>query len=432
MLLRLDANTAVDAYSLPQALGCTPADRAWNRLKEAGCRWQALSDLEHALGELLSGQNGGDAGPLLDAFSDGVVAVDLTGRITLANSIMAAICGVENRERLLGLTLEEALGSPETAKPLQGAATMAQLATDVKLASASGPERILRCSRRIRFSGLEPAGFVWTIRDVTQQRLAEAMRDRFLAIATHEFRTPLANIRAYAESLDLGLDLDPESRKQFYNIIQSESLRLSQLVDDLLDISRMQAGSLALDRHETDLGRLVEEATSKVQAQMREKELRFRCEIPPKFPKAIVDKSKLTAALVNLLGNAAKYTPPGGEVTFRVEVAAQTRKFSVSDTGIGISAEELPRVFERFYRSADERVRGITGSGLGLALTQEISRLHGGDVVVESTLNQGAPADQLRECARRQGCRLLSEHAIRLAEDGLTSLDEILRVAHFD
>ena len=216
------------------------------------------------------------------------------------------------------------------------------------------------------------------------------MREKFLSIATHEFRTPLANIRAYAESLDVGHDLDLGLRKQFYNIIQSESSRLSQLVDDLLDISRMQAGSLSLDRRETDLSRLVDDVLTKVNAQMREKELQFRCELPPKFPKAAIDKGKLTAALVNLLGNAAKYTPNGGDVTFRVEVASQQVKFTVTDTGIGISPEELPRVFDRFYRSNDERVRQITGSGLGLALTQEISRLHGGDVAVESTLNQGS------------------------------------------
>ena len=228
---------------------------------------------------------------------------------------------------------------------------------------------------------------------MTQQRLADAMRDQFLTTATHEFRTPLANIRAYAESLHECNDLAPESRKHFYNVIQGESVRLSQLVDDLLDISRMQAGALSLEPAETDLGKLVEEIATKVQGEIRAKSLDFQCELPPKLPpKIIVDKSKVSAALVNLLGNATKYTPEGGKVIFRVELSPNKLQFQVSDTGIGIDPEELPHVFERFYRSNDDRVRELSGSGLGLALTQEVARLHGGEITVESQLNQEAPS----------------------------------------
>jgi len=173
-------------------------------------------------------------------------------------------------------------------------------------------------------------------------------------------------------------------------VIQSESLRLSQLVDDLLDISRMQAGAMALDCRETDLGRLVEEISQKVEGEMQDKNLEYRIELPPKYPKLSLDKGKLTAALVNMLGNAAKYTPDGGRVTFRVDVNSKQVEFAVTDSGIGISEEDLPRVFERFYRCNDDRVREITGSGLGLALTQEVARLHGGDISVESKLNEGS------------------------------------------
>ena len=378
----------LDAFQLATTSGTSPEDKGWNRLVDQGRTWQSLHELETAIARNLSGKSAGNAAALLDAITDGVAAVDGSGALTHVNAVMAAICGKESSQELVGQSLAQALGVDESVSQLFSENSLQSQAAIEWSMAQDGSSRTLRGVRRA-IAGSQ-ANYVWTIRDVTQQRLAESMRERFLSAATHEFRTPLANIRAYAESLDLGHDIDAEERKRFYNVIQAESLRLSQLVDDLLDISRMQAGALALELRETDLGRLVEEASSKVAGQMREKNLQFRCELPPKFPKAAVDKSKLTSALINLLGNAAKYTPDGGCVTFRVEIAPQNIQFSITDTGIGIASEELPRVFERFYRSNDDRVRDITGSGLGLALAQEIARLHGGDVDVESTLDKGS------------------------------------------
>lgn len=370
--------------------GTTPADFGWNHLVEQGRRWCALDQLEQSLATKLTQACSGSTLQLLDALPEGVAAVDRMGTITYANCVLAAICGRTESTELLNQSLAAELGVNEAiAKQLKDATGVQQSIVEWTMATGAR-SRTLRGERRPVVTGDGQTCFVWTIRDVSQQRLAESMREKFLAAATHEFRTPLANIRAYSESLDMSDDFDAESRKRFYNVIQSESVRLSQLVDDLLDISRMQAGALALENRETDLGRLIEEASAKIQGQMMEKNLQFRIELPPKFPKASVDKGKLTAALVNLLGNAAKYTPEGGRVTFRVDVASENVQFSVTDTGIGIAPEELPKVFDRFFRSNDDRVRDISGSGLGLALAQEIARLHGGDIAVESTLNVGS------------------------------------------
>jgi two-component system, OmpR family, phosphate regulon sensor histidine kinase PhoR len=378
-----------DVLTLPTFAGSSHAEFGWNQLVQHGKKWQTLSQLEKCINEKLTSRGTSDSAPLLDAMSDGVAAIDDKGTITFANIVLAAICGKDSSSELVGQSLAQVLGVDESVtRQLQDTASPAAI---VEWSSVGATNiRTFRGSKRPATTGDGQTCCVWTIRDITQLRLAESMREKFLAAATHEFRTPLANIRAYAESLDLGHDIDAEGRKRFYNVIQSESLRLSQLVDDLLDISRMQAGAFALESRETDLGRLVEEASTKVLGQMREKQLQFRSELPPKFPKATVDKSKLTAALINLLGNAVKYTPAGGRVTFRVDVAAEKIQFSITDTGIGIASEELPHVFDRFFRSNDDRVRDVTGSGLGLALAQEIARLHGGDIAVESTLNKGS------------------------------------------
>jgi two-component system phosphate regulon sensor histidine kinase PhoR len=227
------------------------------------------------------------------------------------------------------------------------------------------------------------------IRDVTQQKLADEMRTQFLQTATHELRTPLMNICAYAETLELTDDLDVEQQKQFCNIINSEAMRLSRFVDELLDVNRMEAGAMSLALHETNIERLLQEVIEKVRPMMQQKKITFEANISPKLPKLSLDKDKIAAALVNLLGNAAKYTPNEGNVKFTVDTVGAELEMQVEDTGYGISEEELPKVFDRFFRSDDDRVREISGSGLGLAFTNEVVRLHGGRIDVHSELNRG-------------------------------------------
>jgi two-component system phosphate regulon sensor histidine kinase PhoR len=231
---------------------------------------------------------------------------------------------------------------------------------------------------------------LWTLRDVTAQKLADEMRNQFVFTATHELRTPLANIRAYAETLADNEGIDVEQQKGFYNVINSEATRLARLIDELLNVSQMEAGSISVARYETDVERLIQEVMEHMQPQIQQKGLQFESKLPPKLPKLHVDKDKIAAALVNLLGNAVKYTPAGGLVRLVVEVDASAMHLRVEDTGIGISAEELPRLCEKFFRSRDSRVQQIGGSGLGLAFSQEVARLHGGKISVRSELNQGS------------------------------------------
>lgn len=377
-----------DPHELPQLMMGSPAAAGWNRVVHQAREWFALDDLRESLSRGLSDAAGQASQGVLDALPEGVAATDEAGRLSAANPTFASIFHQDSPDALLKLPLVEVCALPaEVLAELSSAPAAARAA--VEFSQEGG--RIIRLIRSPRRGeGGVLLGHVWLARDVSQQRLAEEMRDKFLTTATHELRTPLANLCAYAESLAMLDDLDVQSQKQFYNIIQSESLRLSQLIDDLLDVSRMQAGALAIERRETDLARLVEEVAQKVDASMQAKDIEFVQELPPKYPKLSADKSKLAAALVNLLGNAAKYTPEGGRVTFRVNTSTDKVEFAVADTGIGIAPEELSRVFERFFRSHDDRIREIPGSGLGLSLTQEVARLHGGDLTVESELNVGS------------------------------------------
>ncbi len=231
---------------------------------------------------------------------------------------------------------------------------------------------------------------VWTVRDVTQQKLAEEMRDQFVDTATHELRTPLANIKAYAETLALADVIDIEQQKQFLNTINSEATRLARFVDDLLSVSSMELGSLSLNKQVTDLSRMLNEVLAKVRPQVDEKQLSLEVALPEKMPEPELDKDKIATVLVNLLGNAVKYTPANGRVTFRVNITDQQIEIGVEDTGVGIAEDELEKVFDKFFRSQDPRVQEQTGTGLGLALAQEVVRLHGGRITVESEINKGS------------------------------------------
>ncbi len=367
--------------------GQGPVEAGWNRLVETACHWRLLSKLEQQVDQSLAKGSAPGLPEMLNALAEGIVVTDTDYHILTCNHAFAAICD-QHAEELIDQELQTPLTGYLDLESFYHSSR--PMKVDFEYAGPHG-RKYLQLSRRPQLAGTgEVEAFVWQLRDVTQQHLAEEAREQFVATATHELRTPLASIRAYAETLATRENIDREQQKKFYNTIQSEASRLGRFIDDLLDISRMQAGSLSLDCHETDIERLVGETIEKIQPTMDEKQLNFQVELPSKLPTLNIDKGKISAALVNLLGNAAKYTPAGGRVSFRVSASAQRIEFSVTDTGFGIAKEELESVFDRFFRSEDERVHGESGSGLGLTFTQEIARLHGGNVSVESELNTGS------------------------------------------
>lgn len=370
------------------------AAAGWNWLVETVRERRVLAALEQRLSEALGKADHGELALVLGALTDGVAVTNSEGEMTLANGALASLLNAGSADELLGRPIADCLAEHLAAQP--------QLFREQLLAhtgpgtwetrAGSGDQLgVYRIQRTVLSTDPGSAdATLWTIRDITQQKLAEEARDQFLVTATHELRTPLANLKAYAETLALHEGIDVEQQKVFCNVINSEATRLARFVDDLLDVSQMEAGAVRLARHEVDLARLMEETISHVRPQADQKPLTFETRLPPKLPAMFVDKDKLSAALVNLIGNGIKYTPKGGSVFFRVEADEKNVYFHVEDTGIGISAEDLPNMFQKFYRSSDVRVQEITGSGLGLAFTHEVARLHGGSLTVESVLNRGS------------------------------------------
>jgi len=388
--------SSVSAEALQTVAGTSPAETGWNRLVESLRDGNGQSSLAERLGKTLDGYRQKKSDQILNSLADGTAVTDNEARVTFANHALVSLLGLGAEETALqDKTMADCLDLKEAGGPASQLLDAKFLKRTV-VAEIERTEDASQCVLRVARSPLHgtssetAGGFVWTVRDVTQQKLADQMRDQFINAATHELRTPLANIKAYAETLVFGEVVDIEQQKLFANTIDEEATRLARFVDDLLHVSQMEAGSSVLRLQVTDMQRLFEAVAQKVRPQMEQKSIGFEMKLPGKLPELSADKDQLTVSLVNLLGNAVKYTPEGGRVQLHVELTDDEMHIHVEDTGIGIAEEELPKVFAKFFRSGDPRVREEVGSGLGLSLTNEIIRLHGGKLTVQSELNKGS------------------------------------------
>jgi two-component system phosphate regulon sensor histidine kinase PhoR len=221
------------------------------------------------------------------------------------------------------------------------------------------------------------------LRDVTEARRAEAMRRDFVGNASHELRTPVAAIRAAAETLLAGAIDDPEHGRRFVDVVSRHAERLSRLTQDLLDLSRIESGQWAMKLVRVDVAPLAQTVLDLHGDRAAEKRLRLARDVPDGL-NALADARALEQVLVNLVDNAVKYTPPGGAVTISAVRDDGAVVVGVSDTGPGIDRHHLPRLFERFYRADPGRSRGLGGTGLGLAIVKHLVQAQGGEVGVES------------------------------------------------
>lgn len=324
-----------------------------------------------------------------EAMWQGMVVLNADGTVRYANGAAATLLGTEP-EKMVGAeftTLLPAEAGEQVRRAVRGARTAAKV--EVTIGDPESGQSFLRfTSRPVRRD--DGGHIMLVIEDVTQQRAADTAWKTLVAQVSHELRTPLTNIQLYVEELQDDQTGDPEVRARALNVINQEAHRLERVIADMLSMSEIESGKISLRLGDVRLESLFDELRLDYQASAEEKHLTLRFDLPPKLPQVSADRDKLAMVLHNLLSNAVKYTPEGGEVVVRVEESGSNLLIEVSDTGIGISEEELDRVFEKFYRSKDERVGQITGTGLGLSIAREVARQHGGDIRVNSKLNEGS------------------------------------------
>ena len=233
-------------------------------------------------------------------------------------------------------------------------------------------------------------GLVLTYRSVNKQVALARLKSDFVSNVSHELRTPLALIRLYAETLELGRITTQEKKHEYYSIIRKESERLSALINNILDFSRIEAGRKEYDFRETDIAELVRNTLDSYRYQIEQQGFALEEQIDSSIPAVKVDREAIARALVNLVNNALKYSDSEKFLGVRLYREQSVLKLEVSDRGIGIERHEQTRIFEKFYRTCDPLVHNTKGSGLGLSLVRHITQAHGGDVEVESTPGRGS------------------------------------------
>jgi two-component system phosphate regulon sensor histidine kinase PhoR len=373
--------------------------RAAHRLADSmlpGWRWTEPDDLEGLATELAAitsrlrdrldelTEERDRAGQIVDALDDGVLLLDGAGRLLVANPAARSWFGLPEDLRP-GLPAQRVLGVAQIAELAEKAAETGAPATCT--VSVVFPEYRTLALRAFPLADRGPTGrIVVTMTDITQRRRLEVLRRDFVANASHELKTPVAALRVLAETLLTALPDDPDAGREFAVRIGREAERLDTLVRDLLDLSRVERGTL--DVEPVDLVGLAKEVVGGFADRAEERRIKLRTELRPNVAMR-GDRAQLGLLLSNLIDNAVRYTPSRGTVRVRLDGGESRAVLQVADTGEGIPASELPRIFERFYRVDKARARQTGGTGLGLAIVRHVAESHGGTVTVDSELGRG-------------------------------------------
>ncbi len=318
---------------------------------------------------------------ILDQMTDGVLIADDGGRILLANPAA---------ERLLG----EGRGLPGTSVAI--ALRHHQLVDAWRKCQQTGEMQIetveLPASRQfiqiVAIPDRQTGGSLLMVQDLTRIRRLETVRRDFISNVSHELRTPLASLKALTETLQEGALEDPPAARRFLGRIQTEVDALTQMATELLELSRIESGQVPLEFKSVSPAKLIQSAAERMKTQAERSGLNLQVERPADLPKIRADLPRLEQVLVNLIHNAVKFTAPGGEVTLSAVAQGSFVCFMVRDTGVGIPSDDLPRIFERFYRV--DRSRSGGGTGLGLSISRHLVEAHGGRVWAESVEGHGS------------------------------------------
>jgi two-component system phosphate regulon sensor histidine kinase PhoR len=331
---------------------------------------------------------------------EGVAVVDGQERIVFCNQAFLQIVGLQKvqcegrpalavirqadaleliRRALIGAEVLRGELSIGTVRPLTFSVTVAPVPTVTPGEGQGVP------SQKVSVSGA-----VVVLHDITDLRRLEQVRKDFVANVSHELRTPLTAIQGFAETL-LGSALeDPQNNCRFLEIIRSHAVRLGRLTDDLLKLSRIEAGKLEVAIQPISLIDAIESCVETTRIRAGEKQLSLKVNCPNGLPPVRAHEALLREVLQNLLDNAVQYTPPGGRIDVSAAVEDGHAVVTVSDNGIGIPIADQERIFERFYRVDAARSREVGGTGLGLAIAKHIVEAHGGRIWVESAIGQGS------------------------------------------
>ena len=328
---------------------------------------------------------------------DAALATNQYGEIVWANTAARTLFGLDIDEnapaqaskQLSSVALVDALA--DTLKRQSAA----HRTSEMEIVSANGQPCWYRVGCRALLGEgddgtTEVNGAVAVLADISSERGIQKRHAEFVSAASHEMKTPLSGIRAYVELLLDGEAEDEETREEFLSVIDTQADRLQRLIENLLNLARIEAGVEKVDKQNHSLNELLESAHSVVQPSSEQKDIKLVVDLSPMFLGVLADRDMLMQSAINLLSNAIKYTEPGGKVTLRSRMEENAAVFEVEDTGVGLTDEDCAKVFEKFYRVKKDQ-KMAPGTGLGLPLAKHIVEdVHGGSLTVSSQLGTGS------------------------------------------
>lgn len=336
---------------------------------------------------------------ILAAITDGVAVSDENERLTVVNDAARRILHLGS-ERLIGSAPSVLFSSFPRTQQQVALDSLVELTTRAKRRQSVAPVAVLlhRDSQVVQASFMPMrderqvfAGIVLVLRDVTREQEIAQAKNEFVSIVAHELRTPMTSIKGYTDLILQGAVGEVnDGQRHFLDIVKSNVDRLSELVSDLLDTARIDAGRIKLEPEQVQIADIVHEVCDSIAETLRERELSLTIDEAPSVPIISADRNRAIQILTNLLSNAYRYTPSGGEITISVQATDDAVQVTISDTGIGIPAEDHDRIFEPFYRSNQELVNQQPGTGLGLSIVKSLVEMHGGYIELESELGKGS------------------------------------------
>jgi PAS domain S-box-containing protein len=349
--------------------------------------FDSLADsLRHTLADLSEEQ--ARLRGILSSVAEGIIAVDAEGKVSVINPQAAALLQIGN-PGAVGLSIHD-LPLPANVVEQFGQCLVTNETCSVEF-SLKHPQRYLVLQVAPVAAGeTERWGAVAVLRDVTEARQLEEMRRRFISDASHEIRTPLTAIGGFASAIADGTAETEDERTRSAARIVREVERLSRLVNDLLDLSRIESGAERLDLEEVDLPEIITGAVEGLESQIQELGIRVETELPTDLPRVRADPDRVYQVLVNLVSNALRFNRQDGKIVIGARPVDGSVRVEVRDTGRGIPADEIPQIWERFHRADTSRDRQAGGTGLGLAIVRSIVEAHGGSVSAESAMGTGS------------------------------------------
>ena len=369
-ILRQVADGSVSALSLPA------------NIKNLESISNAVKALVTSLNAQLSNVDSNRArlAAVLDQMTDAVLIASEEGRVQFANPAAEKLFGRGLVER----SVTETLRNYQLIQAWQRCQELDEI--QIETVEIAGRRQFLQLI--VMPDQHAPGGSLLVLQDLTRIRKLETIRRDFISNISHELRTPLASLKALTETLQDGALADPEAAPRFIGRIATEVDALTQMAQELLDLSRIESGQVELERKPVAPERLLASAADRMRLQAERAGLSLNVECPPDLPKVHADGPRIEQVLVNLIHNAVKFTPPGGDVVLLAEAGEGVVRFAVRDSGIGIPADDVPRIFERFYRV--DRSRSGGGTGLGLSISRHLIESHGGQIWAESREGEGS------------------------------------------